>query len=328
MMFAQFVIWSSLILTWSCGLKKEGLSVEEALLHKKQLKSNKKKKPLLKQNDDDHEESKLDGEASDLESADNQASISNGSSKVSNGSDKGAISDDNKERQHGLSENNSLDNDDGKLSEEIETKSDQNITIIETTDDEENDGVDNTDDEMMEIGGQNSADSSEAIEEIDGNLDENENNNNEENSSNIDTMDTGIVFELPDLEGETISISSVLFNDRAILIHFFSIFCISCFEETIEIQKSYVPNEKVKANFTIIGISIGEFIADVKVWKDEFPLPITYKILVDQESQLFEEMGGLQYPLFVLLNSKHQDIARFNQLPSLDEILEKLGVPE
>ncbi len=141
--------------------------------------------------------------------------------------------------------------------------------------------------------------------------------------------DPGLDFSLSNLEGITQSLASFDTENKRILLIFFSIYCMTCYEEAKIVQTEYLKNPWFNQNYQVISVSVGESIEDTLMWKDFAEFKITFPILVDSDSSVFTEtIGEETFPLVLTLDSKRVELERSSHLPSMNELENQLNVNE
>lgn len=106
-------------------------------------------------------------------------------------------------------------------------------------------------------------------------------------------------FTLQDLNGQSVSLDSVLKSNKAVLLNFWATWCPPCQEEIpglIELQ-----NKNKDKGFTVLGVDVGE--SQKKVSGFAQKVGINYPILLDKEMSAAENYKVVGIPTSILLDS-------------------------
>lgn len=117
-------------------------------------------------------------------------------------------------------------------------------------------------------------------------------------------------FTLQNLEGESISLSD--FNDKAVILFFWTTWCPHCRRELINFNREY---EELKAsNIELLAIDIGESKAKVKSFVSKNSLK--YPILLDADNRVAYKYDVVGVPTIILISKQREIVSVLHSLPS------------
>ncbi len=128
------------------------------------------------------------------------------------------------------------------------------------------------------------------------NVSENELNNEEEKVTKDEPM-MAPDFELEDLEGNMVKLSSLL--GKKVIINFWATWCGFCVEEMPDLMKL---QEEYKDDLVVLFVNVGESKEDVKKFVEEEK--ITGTILLDTKQQVASAYGVRNFPSTLAVNEK------------------------
>ncbi|MBI4432634.1 MAG: TlpA family protein disulfide reductase [Candidatus Omnitrophica bacterium] len=126
-------------------------------------------------------------------------------------------------------------------------------------------------------------------------------------------------FTLPDLRGQSVSLESLLKENKAILLNFWATWCPPCREEIpdlIRLQEQYGGK-----GFTVVGVDVGESRAKVAAFAER--MGMNYPILLDSDQSVSESYRVVGIPTSLLMRSDGTVIGKFHAAgPDLFEAVE------
>ena len=97
-------------------------------------------------------------------------------------------------------------------------------------------------------------------------------------------------FALPDLEGQTVSLSD--FRGEVVLLNFWATWCPPCVDEMPSLQK--LQEALGEKGLNILAISVDESVEDVERFRDEFQLDLP--ILLDSGAKVAHSFATFKFP--------------------------------
>jgi peroxiredoxin len=108
-------------------------------------------------------------------------------------------------------------------------------------------------------------------------------------------------FSLPDIDKKnTISLSD--FNDKVVLIRFWTVDCTACAKEMPELEEIYQNNQD--KGMSILAINVRQPEDVVKKYMSNLPTTITYPVLLDTYAKIYKKYGIVGVPTTIIVDRK------------------------
>ena len=138
---------------------------------------------------------------------------------------------------------------------------------------------------------------------------------------NGENSGTGQRFTLKNLNGENVSLDSLLAKNKAVLVNFWATWCPYCVEEIPDLVK--LKAKYKDSPFEIVGINVGESAAAASAYAKK--LRINYLVLLDMDNSVAENYRVVGIPTTYLIQSDGRVAGEYHAFtPELESDVEKI----
>ncbi len=130
----------------------------------------------------------------------------------------------------------------------------------------------------------------------------------DDSSAAVGDLDETQFFILPDLNGENVSLESLLKENKAVLINFWATWCPPCREEIPDLIK--LQDKYKDRGFMVLGVDVGESNRKVSSFVQEFG--INYPVVLDGDMEVARIYDLVGIPTTLLINREGKVLGTYH----------------